>query len=136
MTQMNHIAILPILVPMAAAIANLVLGDMLRAMKEHRRFYENALCYIDQNSLEEFMREYTRTAYTKVLLQRIEERCLSEDLIFSIEFNSYGAVGMMSAWISGGMKEDPYRLAERIADNMPSRMKSYFRIEPAERTPD
>ena len=28
MTGMNHIAILPILVPMAAAIANLVLGDM------------------------------------------------------------------------------------------------------------
>ena len=103
-----------------------VLGDMLFNMQKHRKFYANALAHTSQNSLDSFMKEYTRTAYVRALEKRIPSGDISEDLTFAITFNSYGAVGVMSEWIENDMREDPYLLAARIAENMPGPMKVYF----------
>ena len=103
-----------------------VLGDMLASIRQHRKFYINALNDNSQNSLGIFMREYTRTAYDRELQRRISKEELDDELAFSTSFNSYGAVGVISEWMSGGMNEDPYRLAIRIADNMPKRMRVFF----------
>lgn len=103
-----------------------VLGDMLFNMQQHRKFYANALAHTSQNSLDSFMKEYTRTAYVRALEKRIPSGDISEDLTFAITFNSYGAVGVMSEWIENDMREDPYLLAARIAENMPGPMKVYF----------
>ncbi len=103
-----------------------VLGDMLFNMQQHRKFYANALAHTSQNSLDSFMKEYTRTAYVRALERRIPSGDISEDLTFAITFNSYGAVGVMSEWIENDMREDPYLLAARIAENMPGPMKVYF----------
>lgn len=103
-----------------------VLGDMLFNMQQHKKFYANALAHTSQNSLDSFMKEYTRTAYVRALEKRIPSGDISEDLTFAITFNSYGAVGVMSEWIENDMREDPYLLAARIAENMPGPMKVYF----------
>ena len=103
-----------------------VLGDMLFNMQQHRKFYANALAHTSQNSLDSFMKEYTRTAYVRALEKRIPSGNISDDLTFAITFNSYGAVGVISEWIENEMREDSYLLAARIAENMPGPMKVYF----------
>lgn len=103
-----------------------VLGIMLNSMKENERFYVNALSYEGQNSFQEYITEHTRAAYTKELLRRISKHELTPSLAFSVDFNSYGATGMIQTWIKNKMDMDPYLLAEIIADNMPETMKVYF----------
>lgn len=103
---------------------NQVLGKMLVAMKEHQKFYLNAIHCEGQNSFHQYIAEYTKTAYARELKKRLDN--LDDDMLFSIEFNSYGAAGTICSWIENSMEEDPYKLANRIADNMPQRMKEYF----------
>lgn len=104
-----------------------VLAEMLMSMKQDQKFYVNAMSCEGQNSFHQFMTEYTRVAYAKELTRRLSSEDLSEDMLFSVEFNSYGAVGTIYKWIRGNMSEDPYKLAKSIADNMPQLMKEYFR---------
>ncbi|MHC1719548.1 MAG: TetR/AcrR family transcriptional regulator C-terminal domain-containing protein [Clostridiaceae bacterium] len=103
-----------------------VLGDMLAGMKKHQKFYVNAMNCEGQNSFHQFITEYTRIAYAKELTKRLDSSDLSDEILFSIEFNSYGAAGMIYSWIKNNMTTDPYELAVRIADNMPKPMMEYF----------
>lgn len=103
-----------------------VLGNMLNSMKQNESFYINALSYEGQNSFQKYITEYTRIAYTNELLKRISKHELTESLIFSIEFNSYGATGMIQSWIKRKMDMDPFKMAMIIADNMPESMKVFF----------
>lgn len=103
-----------------------VLGKMLHSMKQNACFYENALAYEGQNSFQKYITEYTRIAYTNELRKRISKNEMTPSLVFSIEFNSYGATGMIQNWIKQKMSTDPFELAEIIADNMPETMKIYF----------
>ena len=103
-----------------------VLGNMLNSMKQYESFYINALSYEGQNSFQKYITEYTRIAYTNELLKRIFKHELTESLIFSIEFNSYGATGMIQSWIKRKMDMDPFKMAMIIADNMPESMKVFF----------
>ena len=103
-----------------------VLGNMLNSMKQNESFYINALSYEGQNSFQKYITEYTRIAYTNELLKRISKHELTDSLIFSIEFNSYGATGMIQSWIKRKMDMDPFKMAMIIADNMPESMKIFF----------
>jgi len=103
-----------------------VLGQMLKSMKQNENFYNKALSYEGQNSFQKYITEYTRVTYTKELLKRIAKNELTSTLIFSIEFNSYGATGMIQNWIKNNMDIDPFKMAMIIADNMPDSMKVFF----------
>jgi len=105
---------------------SMVLGKMLEDMKKHQKFYVNAMNCEGQNCFNQFITEYTRTAYAKELTKRLDSKDLSPDMMFSIEFNSYGAAGVIISWMKDNMATDPYELAVKIADNMPGRMKEYF----------
>jgi probable dihydroxyacetone kinase regulator len=105
----------------------MVLAEMLLCMKREQKFYVNAMSCEGQNSFHQFMTEYTRVAYVKELTRRLSSESLSDDMYFSIEFNSYGAVGVIYKWIRNNMSEDPHKLAKSIADNMPQLMKEYFK---------
>jgi len=106
-----------------------VLGDMLFVMKKDQKFYVNAMNCEGQNSFHQYITEYTRIAYARELTKRLDSHRLSEEIVFSIEFNSYGAVGMIYTWIKSNMSIDPYNLAECIANNMPQCIKIYFSCE-------
>lgn len=103
-----------------------VLSEMLVSMKKDQKFYVNAMNCEGQNSFHQFITEYTRIAYVKELTKRLDSNSLSEEMLFSIEFNSFGAVGMIYNWIKNNMSIPPYEVAVNIADNMPQRMKQYF----------
>ena len=103
-----------------------VLAQMLISMKEDQKFYVNAMNYEGQNSFHQFITEYTRVAYEKELCNRLDPSLIDDKVRFSLQFNSYGAVGSIYNWIKGNMAEDPYLLAKNIAENMPQNMKIHF----------
>lgn len=105
---------------------SIVLGEMLVVMKKDKNFYVNAMNCEGQNSFNHYINEYTRIAYIKELTKRLNNKTLNNDLLFSIEFNSYGAAGMICDWIKNNMASDPFELAKNIANNMPQCMKIYF----------
>ena len=103
-----------------------LLGDMLVNMKQKRRFYRMAMDDDSQNSFRNYILEYTIFAYMKEVERRVAEAPLSEEVVYAIRFNGYGAAGIILEWIGEGMTEDPYHVAELIAKNMPEGMKVYF----------
>lgn len=103
-----------------------VLAKMLIWMKREEKFFINALGYEGQNSFKQIITEYTRAAYARELKKRLNSKDLSNEMLFSIEFNSYGAVGIIYDWIQNNMITDPCCLAQNIANNMPECMKKYF----------
>lgn len=66
------------------------------------------------------------TAYARELKKRLGSGNLSDEMLFSIEFNGYGAAGVILDWIENDMFIEPYCLAQNIANNMPENMKRYF----------
>ena len=102
-----------------------VIGKMLENVKKDEEFYMNAVRYTGQNSLTEMMLFHIYTSYVKELTRRIGEKP-GNDLLFQVRYNAHGGTGIMLDWISTGMVEDPYAVAERIFTCMPSEMKSYF----------
>lgn len=103
-----------------------LLGDMLVNMKQKRRFYRMAMDDDSQNSFRNYILEYNIFAYMKEVERRVAEAPLSEEVVYAIRFNGYGAAGIILEWIGEGMTEDPYHVAELIAKNMPEGMKVYF----------
>ncbi len=104
---------------------NLVLGEMLISMKEYKKFYTGALKSEGQNSFRQYIIEYTRAAYADEMAHRIGT--VNDEIEFAIRFNSYGAAGTICNWIDSGMKDEPQKLADRIANSMPEDMKKWFR---------
>jgi probable dihydroxyacetone kinase regulator len=105
---------------------NEVLGEMLNVMKKDKKFYVNAMNCEGQNSFYQYITEYTHITYVKELTKRLDSNNLSEEMLFSIEFNSYGAVGMIYNWIKNNMSIEPYKLGDNIVNNMPQCMKIHF----------
>lgn len=102
------------------------LEDMLVYMKRNQRFYVNTISYEGQNSFHQIITNYTCDAYARELAKRADSKNLDGDILLAIEFNSYGAVGLIYDWIRGGMKTPPHDLAKCISENMPQKMKKYF----------
>ena len=106
----------------------IVLGKMLEAMVKDRPIYRNVIRCSEQNSLQNYIRDFTCQAYCSDVSKRIYPRKIDNDIIFSINFNSFGAAGTICHWIKDGMLTDPYILAKQIASNMPDRMKPLYNL--------
>lgn len=101
------------------------IGKMMEVMIKDKRFYENALKYRGQNSLEEQMYEHVYDGYIHIV-GRYPEALRDENLLFEVQFTAHAGTGCMIDWIKGGMKEDPYEVARKIASCIPARMKSFL----------
>lgn len=101
------------------------IGRMMEVMIKDRRFYENALKYRGQNSLEDQMYEHVLAGYIQII-SRYPEALMNEDLQFEIRFTAHAGTGCMIDWIKGGMKEDPYEVGKSIAACIPAKMSTYL----------
>jgi len=103
-----------------------VLARMLKKMKDKKSFYHNILHSDSQTYLQNLIIDYTRSAYEKEIEKRGNLEKVDKNMEFSLQFNSFGAVGSIFNWISNGMEESPSSLAKRILSNMPYQMKQFF----------
>lgn len=91
-----------------------------------KKFFGNAISEEGQISFFKSYFEHTKNAYIKHIKNHYGEEELTEDLLFDIQFNCYGAVTMVKNWLLNNMDVSPEILGTRIANAMPESMKKYF----------
>lgn len=92
----------------------------------HKQFYIKAINMDGQNSFKAALYDHSREYYISRIVNRYGKKALTDELVFSIEFNSYGAVNMCKKWMNGGMTLPPDEMADRIIDNIPEKLKKYL----------
>lgn len=93
---------------------------------EDKQFFTKISNLYGQNSFVDFFYTHTKNYYVNSIISRYGKDEVSEDLLYSIEFNSYGEVQMCLKWIREGMKETPEYMAKHNIENLPSNLKRYF----------
>lgn len=96
--------------------------------QEHRAFYKKLFDYTGQNSMREFLYNFSIEATCRMIEGRPGAKELTEEQRFSIHYHTYGAVGMAVEWILAGCPVDSRILAERIFRNIPAGLKETFRL--------
>ncbi len=92
----------------------------------HKHFYRKAINMNEQNSFKDALFNHTRAYYKERIIQQFGEETITDELMFSIEFNSYGAVNMCKKWINADVCLPPDVIADRILNNMPETLKNYL----------
>jgi len=100
--------------------------DIYRHFVDNKQFYIKAIKVDNQNCFSSTLFEHSCNYYKKFIAERFGEKYLTEDLLFTIQFNCYGAVNMCRAWMLGGMKMPVDKFAEKLMENMPKNLVRYF----------
>lgn len=103
-----------------------VLGRILFFVGENHPFYSSALNIEGQNSFSRFLYVYARNIYMDLITKHFGKDAVTDNLIFTIEFNSHGAANTLKQWVEEGMKKSPKLVGDGIAYNMSPDLKKYF----------
>lgn len=91
--------------------------------QDNKQFFTKIL---DLSYFVDFFYEHTRNYYINSIINRFGKGEMSDSLLYSIEFNSFGEVHMCLKWIKEGMKESPETMAKRNIENIPPNLMKYF----------
>lgn len=103
-----------------------VLGYTLEYMKKHYLFFGNVMKEQGPESFYTFLTQYTQSDYIQFVQSLHGASVMTEDLLFAIKFNSYGATNMAKEWLKEGAVSSPQELGVRIANAMPPSIRPYF----------
>ncbi|MGI6527504.1 MAG: TetR/AcrR family transcriptional regulator C-terminal domain-containing protein [Caldicoprobacterales bacterium] len=81
---------------------------------------------VDLDEFVDFFYKHTRNYYIDSIISRFGKEELTDELLYSIEFNSYGEVHMCIKWIKEGMKRSPEEMAKNNIANIPPTLMKYF----------
>lgn len=93
---------------------------------ENKQFFTKVIDLSGQNSFTDFFYEHTRDFFIDSIVERYGEEELTEDLLYSIEFNSYGQVEMCFKWIREGMNKSAEYMAKQNVRNIPHNLYKYL----------
>lgn len=103
-----------------------VINKIFYHFLENKKFYQQVAKIRSQNSFSEFLVEHTREYYINAIRTRFAKEIIDCELLYTIEFNNYGAVNMSLKWIHNGMVEKPEAMAALMMENMPAKLKKYM----------
>lgn len=106
----------------------IVLGRILSFIRDYYRFFKNAINQEGQFSFFNISYEYSINYYMDFLKANYGEIILTDELIFDIKFNCYGAISMLKEWLKSDMYEKPEIIGKCIANAMPQSLKRYFEL--------
>lgn len=91
-----------------------------------KQFYNNVFKARDEDFFLNFFFEHTKNYYINSIVKRFGKEEITPQLLYTIEFNCYGAINMHKKWVRNGMKESAELMANNIVRNMPPDLKKYF----------
>lgn len=100
------------------------LQKQLERIWEKRRFYKEAFSEDTQNSLSRYIEKYSIELNEKLLREHLGTDTLSEELLFSLRYHSYGCVRFTEAWVLGEVSISPEDLAKAQFRYMPEELKA------------
>lgn len=91
-----------------------------------KKFFLRVYKMTDKYSFTNYLFEYTKDFYINSIANQFGKEEITDDLIYTIEFYSYGGVNMFKAWVLDGMKTSPEYMANMFFRNMPNDLRKYY----------
>ncbi len=91
----------------------------------HKQFYTKAINMEGQNTFLDAFFNHTCSFYRNKIVHHFGKEVLTDEMIFTIEFNCYGAVNMCKKWLNADMSLSMDEMIDRILESMPEKLKYY-----------
>lgn len=105
------------------------LERQLECIWEKRAFYKEAFSEDTQNSLSRYIEKYSIELNEALLKKHLGTDTLSDELLFSLRYHSYGCVRFTEAWVLGEIKMTPAELAKAEFKYMPAELKAAWQSQ-------
>jgi len=93
-----------------------------------QKFFMQACNLVGQNSLTEYMLEYSINWFTNYIVHNYGKSVLTEELRFAIEFNAFASINMHFKWILAECPVSPEDKARYTIACIPNIIKKYLPI--------
>ncbi len=100
---------------------------------DNKNFYQQIAKDSSQNSFSNYLVKHTRDYYIEAIQANSTNTEIDGELLYTVEFNTYGAVNMSLKWINGGMIEKPEEMSRMMVKNMPQDLRKYMISEQSDR---
>jgi hypothetical protein len=97
---------------------------------KHKTFFTQACSMEGQNNLRDYMVQHNFENHYNLIIKKHGEKVLTDELIWAIKFNAFGAINMHLKWVKEGMPLTPEVKAKYVIDCIPGIMKQYLPIRP------
>ena len=98
---------------------------------QHKNFFTQACSLEGQNTLKEYMIQHNYENYLNLVIEEYGEDVLTDELLWAIEFNAYGAINMHIKWVNEGMLLPPEVKTRYVIGCIPDIIKRYLPDSPA-----
>ncbi|MGV8056920.1 MAG: TetR/AcrR family transcriptional regulator C-terminal domain-containing protein [Smithellaceae bacterium] len=88
-------------------------------LKNNQRFYYNAFNNEERDAFLKFLYKNTADAYVRYIRNHFSTDRLTNQLLFAIEFYSYGCINTVWKWTDKKMVEYPDIMAKKLISSMP-----------------
>ena len=92
----------------------------------YKNFFLNASAIAGQNSFADFFYTHTKEYFISYITDHYGREALTEELLYSIEFNASGQVFLCLKWIRDGMTVPVETMARYNIENVPSSLKKFL----------
>lgn len=93
---------------------------------DNKNFYRQIVKDSSQNSFAHYLVKHTKDYYIEAIHANSSNININNELLYTVEFNTYGAVNMSLKWINEGMIESPEHMCNIMVNNMPLELKKYM----------
>lgn len=104
----------------------LSMANFLEIMMHNKNFYINSLRYNGQNSLFDYIVEFSASTHQEFIRSKTAQKTLDDQILCALHFNAYGTAKLIQDWALEGMKKSPVKLANTITECMPKIMKDFY----------
>lgn len=99
--------------------------DVLQFFYDYRQFFKSAIIENGQLAFINIYYEHTKKAYINFIISH-NDGCISDSMLFLVEFNCFGAVNMVKKWLLNNMNRTPEALGNDLWMALPADMKTFI----------
>lgn len=104
-------------------------AHVFREMKKDFLFFKNAYSDVSQNSLWNYMIDYSYSRYQVLAKQKLGVDTLSKSTLLSIRFFSYGTSGLSKEWFLNDSEMSAEEIVKILFDNIPAELSTIFELK-------
>lgn len=104
------------------------ISDALRIMAERKVFYQRAYSEVSQNSINKYIQQFNIQLSVDALKQQNPDIIITEEMMLSIRYHSYGVMGLFQEWIFGNITTSVQALASFQYECTPEFLKKAFQV--------
>ena len=106
-----------------------------RMYVKYNKFFVQACALAGQNSLIDYMIQHNRRNFLHLITEKLKEETnaenvvVSDELMYAIDYNAFGATNMHIKWVRAGMPTSPEEFSRQMVNSIPTIMKQYLQVD-------